>query len=495
MKALKLRALPRLVQRRPFSTGAGSGGGSGSVFDRAHTFLSGCAGAALGLARAHPAISSLVTASGLGLSFVVAYKADLKADRESDIGRARMETDAILAARVPPPKADEFNRYVPRRELEAALEAYLQQPYSKAGAYLVVYGPRGAGKSTLVEHVLSRSGAGIVVVKTGDAQSTDLDTLVVGTALKQRRAAQPGTYVPAEALKGQLYERLEQATQAHRAAHPDEPHWRPTVVFDINKSGDSELIESACGHAKELANDKGLCHAIIVLSSSFAVAALPADPARQEFLRVGTFSHEEASEVLDTSFASDAAVAAVKARVLPLTTLAKFVAGVAAELSGSASEADLRARVEAWASAFEAGARMDVKGALGVVARVDDGIVKDRAVPMRNLMRDLLDAGAAVELPTANYIVTAESFAAKIRESNAGKATFDVDLVAKTVDFATGAHRAAAAEAEAARAKAAAEAEAARAKAAAEAEAACAKAAAEAEAARAKSAWKWWLLK
>ena len=101
---------------------------------------------------------------------------------------------------------------------------------------------------------------------------------------------------------------------------------------------------------------------------------------------------------------------------------------------------------------------MDVKGALGVVACVDticDGKKEDRAVPMFNLMRDLLDAGAAVELPTANYIVTAESFAAKIRESNAGKATFDVDLVAKTVDFATGAHRAAAAEAEAARAKSA----------------------------------------
>ena len=43
-----------------------------------------------------------------------------------------METDALLAARVPPPIADKVNRYVPRRELEAALEAYLQQPYSKA---------------------------------------------------------------------------------------------------------------------------------------------------------------------------------------------------------------------------------------------------------------------------------------------------------------------------------------------------------------------------
>jgi hypothetical protein len=49
-----------------------------------------------------------------------------------------METDAILAARVPSPQADEVREYVPRLELEAALEAYLKQPSSKAGAYLVV---------------------------------------------------------------------------------------------------------------------------------------------------------------------------------------------------------------------------------------------------------------------------------------------------------------------------------------------------------------------
>jgi hypothetical protein len=77
------------------------------------------------------------------------YNEREKAYRESDICRARMETDAILAARVPPPVADELNRYVSRCELEAALETYLQQPRSEAGAYLVVYGARGAGKSTL----------------------------------------------------------------------------------------------------------------------------------------------------------------------------------------------------------------------------------------------------------------------------------------------------------------------------------------------------------
>jgi hypothetical protein len=156
----------------------------------------------------------------------------------------------------------------------------------------------------------------------------------------------------------------------------------------------------------------------------------------------------------------------VKARVLPLTTLAKFVAKVAAELRGSASEADLRARAEAWASALEAGARMDVKGTL----TLEHITLNGRKFTVADLIRDLLDTGAPVELPTSMYIVPARLFAAKIRESNEAKATFGVDLVVRTVDFATGAHRSAAAEAEAARAKAE----------------------AEAEAARAKFTWKWW---
>mmetsp|Transcript_25585 Transcript_25585/g.60098 ORF Transcript_25585/g.60098 Transcript_25585/m.60098 type:complete len:285 (+) Transcript_25585:232-1086(+) len=130
--------------------------------------LSAC-GLALAASRLAPIVSGLaLTASGGGLVLSVVghlftletrrydrQKDDLESDkayRESDFGRARMEMGAILAAHVPPPIADQVNEYVPRRELEAKLEAYLQQPKSKAGAYLVAYGARGAGKSTLVEH-------------------------------------------------------------------------------------------------------------------------------------------------------------------------------------------------------------------------------------------------------------------------------------------------------------------------------------------------------
>jgi hypothetical protein len=55
----------------------------------------------------------------------------------------------------------------------------------------------------------------------------------------------------------------------------------------------------------------------------------------------------------------------------------------------------LRSRAEAWASAFEANARMDVMGALALEHITLNG----RKFTVAELMRDLLDAGAPVKLP------------------------------------------------------------------------------------------------
>jgi hypothetical protein len=96
--------------------------------------------------------------------------------------------------------------------------------------------------------------------------------------------------------------------------------WRPTLVLEITQSGDKDLIKNACNLLKLITHDKALCHGILVLSSSFAVAELPEDEDRQRFLRVGTFSRDEASAHLEANLkanlpvevATVAAVAAVK---------------------------------------------------------------------------------------------------------------------------------------------------------------------------------------
>mmetsp|Transcript_30578 Transcript_30578/g.97623 ORF Transcript_30578/g.97623 Transcript_30578/m.97623 type:complete len:223 (+) Transcript_30578:1504-2172(+) len=82
----------------------------------------------------------------------------------SEIQRKRLEVEAILAARAPPSSADRLNRYMKRSELEETLTAFLQKPITSSGKYLVVFGPRGAGKTTLVSHVLKKMDDGVLFV-------------------------------------------------------------------------------------------------------------------------------------------------------------------------------------------------------------------------------------------------------------------------------------------------------------------------------------------
>jgi energy-coupling factor transporter ATP-binding protein EcfA2 len=319
---------------------------------------------------------------------------------------------------------------------------------------MVVVGPRGAGKSTLVSHVLSKIGKGVLVVPIDVASATvpDLKAVVLKEALKRYAPHSGSLYATSTPVgDGDLAERLKAAANEH-----GEKGWRPTLVLEITSSGDGALIKSACTVLKQLTHDRPLCHGLLVLSSSFAVAEVTDDDERQCFLRVGAFSRDEASTYLDENLkarlpeevASDAAVAEVKKRILPLTTLPKKVGGLTNAVRGSTSEADFLARAEAWASELEAAARRDVQGAVtnALNTFIRDKTGKERCFAMRDLMRELLDAGEPVKLPTATYDVPPDMFASKIRTSQAAKAVFNVDLVSKTVDFASAAHRQAAAE-------------------------------------------------
>lgn len=378
----------------------------------------------------------------------------------SEAVRARAETTAILAAHAPPPAADDLGEYVPRPELEGALEAFLREPASKAGQYLVVHGASGAGKSTLVSHVLSKKGGGVVVVRAAGtpllAAVSDLDVLVLDKAVKHSAVRRKVTYVPSHASAGQLADRLDAAARTYRHDHPDEPGWRPIVVFELDCPADTRLVGSVCTHLKQLAHDKPLCHGILVLRDPAALAALPDDRARQQFLHVGPFSRAEVSAALGALFeqlpeeeaATDAAVAEVKERALALTTLPSFVSALAERLRGSASEAELRDACTQWAGELEAAAWRDIRGALTLDAPAaeEGGAREGRVLPVRELMLEILDADGPVRLPTSKCFAEAGALAAKLRGSKAASAAFEVDLVAGTVDFASGAHRKAAAE-------------------------------------------------
>jgi hypothetical protein len=412
------------------------------------------AAAVAGVVRKHLSGLSKVAAFG---AFVVSSFTLLEKYSHLELTRERVEVKAILASRAPRSLADEANLYVPRPALEAALESYVRMSWSDMGSYLVVAGARGAGKTTLMRHVLSKLGGGVIVVplKEMKGEKINLGQRVVQEALKGYAPQRQSLFGSSAASESDLQERLKWATEAYRRKHPEDKGWRPTIVFEVNESEDRDLLKNVCTLLKDLTHDEGLCHGVLVLSSSFAVAALPDDAGRRRFLRVGSFSREEASTRLDLVFAalpkevaSDAAVAETKARALALTTRPSLLGTLMESLRSATSEADFRARAEEWASAFEAEARRDVKGADADAFSTfqHDEAGKAGDYPLRRLMRELLDAGGPVELPTATYFFSATVFASKIRTSDDAKKTFTVDLVAKTVEFASGAHRKAAAE-------------------------------------------------
>jgi energy-coupling factor transporter ATP-binding protein EcfA2 len=369
----------------------------------------------------------------------------------SEARRTRLEVEAMNAARAPPSAADEFCVYVRRAELEDTIESFLREPITDAGSYMVVVGQRGAGKSTLVSHVLSKMGKGILVVKIDDESITtsDLKALVLRTALQKYEPLKTSLFATSTPLEGaDLAERLEAAANAR-----GEEGWRPTLVLEITRPDGS--ARSACNLLKQITHDQPLCHGILVLSSSFQVANMPDDRGRQRFLRVGAFSPDGASAYLDANFqahlpvevATSTAVAAVKERILPLTTVPKDVGAFASAVLGSKSEEEFRARAEAWANEFEARARMAVECAAQVnVFNTVLGAGESPLFTSRDLMRELLDTGAPVELPSATFSIPSDMFASKICESREAMAVFNLDLVSMTVDFVSAAHRKAAAE-------------------------------------------------
>jgi hypothetical protein len=201
--------------------------------------------------------------------------------------RERTEVEALLAARVPLPSADEQGVYVGRPELEGVIKAFVREAVSQAGTYLIVVGERGAGKTTVVDHALSQLDSGALVVPLDEMSSmtSDLDALIMRAALKQYNAQAKSSFASSEPLPGgYLAERLAEAK------NPLGEGKRVTIVLDVQQSSNGPLIRTACARLKKLAHDKPLCHAILVLSSSFAAAELTLDPARQTFVRVGAFS-------------------------------------------------------------------------------------------------------------------------------------------------------------------------------------------------------------
>jgi hypothetical protein len=212
-------------------------------------------------------IVALTAVAAAAIAIVVAvarYVLEVqKIFQTSEAKREQSEVEAILAAHAPLSAEDELEMYVQRGELEGTLESFVRKPIKTVG-YMIVVGPRGAGKSTLVSNVLSKMGKGVVVVTIDVSSATvpELRALILKAALDQFAPHKESEHAASTPVKdGDLVKLLKAAANAGRNEGRGEG-WRPTLAFEITSSGDGTLIKNACTVLKQLSADQPLCHGL-----------------------------------------------------------------------------------------------------------------------------------------------------------------------------------------------------------------------------------------
>jgi hypothetical protein len=198
--------------------------------------------------------------------------------------------------------------WVPRPALEKAVLAHAD---SKPGfTFLVVVGPRGAGKSTLVQNALADRPGVIVVKLTKVANPQPVDLLV---------ARQLGlTAVPSQT--DGLSDLLKELSSAQKLPEGQ----RLTLVIELDRSTDAMKTDSALAVLKSLASETTACTGILVLSDADAAFQLKWEP-RQSFLWVGGMTAAETldffnkrGKLLTTAAVAPATAAANKALIMRL---------------------------------------------------------------------------------------------------------------------------------------------------------------------------------
>jgi hypothetical protein len=165
-----------------------------------------------------------------------------------------------------------------------ALENDILQVYNTSfamkiiGAYTIVVGSKGAGKSYATSHVLDKK-PGVLYVKVTQAETSSALIIKLLEASGQVLSKNMNMGVDV------LYPVLEQVALA---GHPI------TIVFEVERGGgvsSEELLYMVKSTAKELAH---VANVIIVLSEANAGLAF-GDDRRQEFIWVDGMTHEEAT--------------------------------------------------------------------------------------------------------------------------------------------------------------------------------------------------------
>ena len=196
----------------------------------------------------------------------------------ADPAKAAFMKMSFSMAKVKPTFSEDIgpsSNYVSRPSVEKMILGVYEKTSLESGTYFVMYGPKGAGKSSAVARVLSdKTGVAKIIISQGDTTSSILAKIskVCGQTFIGSPDLDDLTAVLKEASK-------------HRKGHP------VTVVFEIDRGCSSPEVLSLVKHvAKHFALNANV---LIVLSEANAVLGF-GDDQRQKFIWVDEMSRVEA---------------------------------------------------------------------------------------------------------------------------------------------------------------------------------------------------------
>ena len=172
-----------------------------------------------------------------------------------------------------------FSDYIPRLDIEKQISHVFEKRSLKSGTFFVMYGPKGAGKSSSVARALGdKEGVIKLLITQGDTTSSILENIVELCGLKPSKT-------PKVRLDDLSY--VLRSAAKRRKGHP------VTVVFEVERGCSSpEVLSLVRQVSKHFALDANV---LIILSEANAVLGF-GDDQRQEFIWVNEMSHDEALE-------------------------------------------------------------------------------------------------------------------------------------------------------------------------------------------------------
>ena len=157
---------------------------------------------------------------------------------------------------------------------------------SEDNQYVVVVGPKGCGKSTLVKYITATNPTGIIPVK---LNSNFID--LYGAISRVLGSANPWTMTTIKKIFNSTVN-----LARHKEGVPSD--WVPTVVVEVDRTTTDDSVRMIARDVKLLCSDSKLCKGFLVLSDALAAFALPKDP-RVDFFWLDDFTESAAHQYFD----------------------------------------------------------------------------------------------------------------------------------------------------------------------------------------------------